>query len=65
MSEKEKKFSVFMMNVLTEGDLSSNGGYHHPTHRGTMFISKDGVTITLTSDEIKDVVKAARGNFNR
>jgi hypothetical protein len=60
-----KEFSVFMIQSLDKEDCKSNGGFHHPTYKATMFITKEGVSIKLTSDEIKQVVKAACGNFNR
>ena len=54
----------FLVYVHTKPD-PSNAGYHHPTHNSEMHICKDGVEITLTSEEIKQVVSAAGGTFRR
>lgn len=61
----DNKFSCFMYQGLTEQDMKSNGGYHHPTYKATMMIKKDGVSITLSPEEIKQIVACAGGSFNR
>lgn len=60
-----KKFSAFMMNNLTEEEQNENGGYLHPTKSATLFISKDGVIIKLTEEEIEQLVRTVGANFNR
>lgn len=59
--KKESNFSVFMYKILDKDDPV----FEHPTYKATMHISKDNHNIILTSDEIKDVVKCAGGNFKR
>jgi hypothetical protein len=59
------EFSCIMYNIFTEQDTKSNGGFHHPTFKGTMHIKKNGCMITLDADEIKEVVHTAGGNFRR
>jgi len=54
-------FSVYMYNLLGEDSPM----YIHPTHNATMIIKKDGHTISLDPEEIKEVVKTAGGNFKR
>jgi hypothetical protein len=53
-------FDVRMFNLL-----DSNQMYMHPTDGATMIIKKDGHTISLGQNEIKQVVKCAGGNFRR
>ena len=59
--ENKPAFSVFRLQELDE----SNGGYHHPTHLAKLFIKKGDVNMTLTPEEIKQVVYTAGGNFRR
>lgn len=54
-------FYVHMYNMIPE----DAGLVKHPTDYGTMIIKKDGGIITLEPNEIKEVVKAAGGNFKR
>lgn len=59
------EFSVVMMHIYDEEDLLNNGGFHHPTYKGKLFIKKDDQTIILEGDEINQVVKTSGGNFRR
>ncbi len=61
----DKGFSCFMYNSFTDDDMKSNGGWHHPTHKGTMLLSKGGIQLKLNPEEIKGVVRAAGGSFRR
>ncbi len=54
-------FKCFMYNLLDNDTLM----YAHPTHNATMIIKKDGHTISLDPNEIKDMVRAAGANFKR
>lgn len=64
--EKEKQkelanFSVYMYQVVD----NAQSCFSHPADGATMVISKNGMVTKLESDEIKDVVRAAGGNFKR
>ncbi len=54
-----------MISVFSEKELLENGGWHHPTKNGKLYIKKGNDVIILDEDEIKQVVSAAGGNFRR
>lgn len=58
--EPEQDFSVYMVKYT---DDSEKIRWEHATDGATMFITKNSVTIELTPEEIKSVVKSAGGNF--
>ena len=62
MSES-KEFSSVMVRIIDDDMMKSNGGYHHPTRGGKLYITKDGVTITLNEDEVRKLVKTIGANF--
>ncbi len=62
---RDKGFSCFMYNAFTEDDMKINGGYHHPTYKANMLLSKGGVQLKLNPSEIKGIVCAAGGSFKR
>ena len=51
----EKNFSVYSLTTVNEG---TDSYYTHWSEGLTMYITKDGVTMTLNSDEVKELVKA-------
>jgi hypothetical protein len=59
----EKDFNCCMYQIMSKEDMTKNKGYHHPTYKSIMLITKDGVTIELTEEEILEVVRIAGGNF--
>lgn len=64
LKPQPKEKESFSVHMISEVD-NSNGGYQHPTHKATMYIKKNGLTIILDPDEIKRVVQTAGGNFKQ
>jgi hypothetical protein len=52
--KQEKEFKVFTLQTVEEGTKN----YVHWSEGLSMYITKDGVTIKLDSEEIQQVVKA-------